>query len=205
MDENTQPPQNFKGDDALEDKETGEDRAHKGAEKKGRRSEAPAPAFVPVWIKGGMLDENGRLVHNLVNALAILRSHSVASVALAYDDMLGVPVVIGPLPGHRIKGTERAARRLLTDSDVSQIQEWMQQNGLPKIGNGTVHQAVVKRARECSFHPVRDYLNGLVWDAYPRLNMWLTGYLGVEESPYAEFVGRAFLIAMVARIFKPGC
>jgi predicted P-loop ATPase len=55
------------------------------------------------------------------------------------------------------------------------------------------------------FHPVREYLDGLKWDGTPRLATWLSYYLGADESEYVETVGKAFFIALVARIFKLGC
>jgi predicted P-loop ATPase len=67
------------------------------------------------------------------------------------------------------------------------------------------HQAVDLRAQECAFHPVRGYLERLAWDQAPRLDRWLSYYLGAEQSTYAAAIGRMFLIAMVARIIEPGC
>ena len=67
------------------------------------------------------------------------------------------------------------------------------------------HQAVDLRARERAFHPVRDYLAGVPWDGTPRLDRWLSYYLDAEPSVYVAAIGRMFLIAMVARIFEPGC
>lgn len=56
-----------------------------------------------------------------------------------------------------------------------------------------------------TFHPVRDYLSGLVWDETPRLDTWLVDYLGVKGPDlYTRTVGRKTLTAMVARIFEPG-
>jgi predicted P-loop ATPase len=61
------------------------------------------------------------------------------------------------------------------------------------------------RARERSFHPIRDHLDGLQWDGRDRISKWLVVYLGAQDTAYARAVGIFFLIGMVARIFRPGC
>ncbi len=66
-------------------------------------------------------------------------------------------------------------------------------------------QVLVDMAHANRFHPVRDYLDGLKWDGRGRLGIWLPYYLGAEKSEYVESVGRAFFIALVARILNPGC
>jgi predicted P-loop ATPase len=88
---------------------------------------------------------------------------------------------------------------------VTALLELLQASGLEKLGKDTVHQAVDLRAYERRFHPVRDYLDGLRWDGTPRLASWLATYLGCEDSEYHRGIGCMFLVAMVARIFEPGC
>jgi predicted P-loop ATPase len=66
-------------------------------------------------------------------------------------------------------------------------------------------QVLIDMAHANRFHPVREYLDGLKWDGRQRLGGWLTYYLGAEKSEYVETVGRAFFIALVARILNPGC
>ena len=66
-------------------------------------------------------------------------------------------------------------------------------------------QVLIDMAHASRFHPVRDYLDGLKWDGTPRLVTWLSYYLGADKSHYVETVGKAFFIALVARIFRPGC
>ena len=81
----------------------------------------------------------------------------------------------------------------------------MQKCGLEKIGREVVQQAIDLVCRENSFHPVRDYLNALRWDGTPRVETWLTTYLGADDTAYTRAIGRMFLVMMVARIFEPGC
>ncbi|MGX1104508.1 VapE domain-containing protein [Bradyrhizobium elkanii] len=153
------------------------------------------------WLKYCMTTEDDKVIVNLANALIALRNAPELRDILAYDEMLCAPVLTGMVPGSE----HSHIMRPVTDVDVSRIQEWLQHAGLNHIGNNTVHQACDQRAHERSFHPVRDYLNGIVWDGHPRIDNWMTRYLGVESSPYANAIGCMFLISMIARIFQPGC
>lgn len=67
-----------------------------------------------------------------------------------------------------------------------------------------VTSAVMTAARSNTFHPVRSYLEGLSWDAKPRLDTWLHRYFGVEQTPYSKAVGVMWAISAVARIMRPG-
>jgi predicted P-loop ATPase len=118
----------------------------------------------------------------------------------AFDRMLRAPVLTKRLP----KGDPGELLRPVQDGDVSLVQEWLQRQGLRRMGKDITHQAVDYRAEERAFHPVQDYLAALRWDEQPRLDTWLHMYLGAEQSAYTAGIGRMFLIAMVARIFKPG-
>jgi hypothetical protein len=60
-------------------------------------------------------------------------------------------------------------------------------------------------ARRSSFHPVRDYLDGLVWDGLERLDGWLTTYAGAEDNEYTRAIGALVLVAAVRRVVRPGC
>jgi predicted P-loop ATPase len=52
---------------------------------------------------------------------------------------------------------------------------------------------------------VQDYLNSRTWDGKPRIDTWLTVYLGADDSPYTRAIGPRFLISGAARILTPGC
>jgi len=66
-------------------------------------------------------------------------------------------------------------------------------------------EAVSDLARENTFHPVRDYLDGLTWDGKSRLDRWLIDYLGAEDSGLNRAVGAIVLMAAVRRVRQPGC
>jgi putative DNA primase/helicase len=55
------------------------------------------------------------------------------------------------------------------------------------------------------YHPVRDYLNTIIWDGHKRLDTWLTKYCNVVDEEYSRAIGRKTLVAAVTRAFKPGC
>ena len=60
-------------------------------------------------------------------------------------------------------------------------------------------------AAQFPYHPVRTYLESLVWDGTRRLEKWLSTYCFVEDTPYSRAVGRLTLIGAVARVMEPGC
>ncbi len=157
------------------------------------------------WLKQATCDDRGRPVANLANAMVALRHAPEIADAFAFDEMMQAPILLASLPAVTPESADPVeSPRPVRDTDVSQVQEWLQLAGLPRLGKDTVHQAVDLRARECAFHPVRDYLDALKWDRTARLDRWLT-YLGADATPYATGIGRMFLVAMVARIYDPGC
>ena len=153
----------------------------------------------PAWHHECLSDGNGKILPILANAVKAIRGEALFAKAFAFDQMERVPMLVGPI------GDGSVFPRSLTDSDVVRLQMWMQEAGIKRIGKDTVGDAIRLCAEENSYHPVREYLNGLQWDGMPRLHSWLANYLGAEATPYAATVGRLFLISMVARIFRPGC
>jgi predicted P-loop ATPase len=153
------------------------------------------------WASKTMRTDRGGIINNLGNALLALREDEAFRDVFAFDEMLCTPTLLRPL----FKEERDFKARPVTDADLAAVQENLQWKGLRGIGKDTVHQAVEKRAHECAFHPIRNYLNGLSWDGNERLAQWLITYLGAEDSEYVRGIGKMFVISMVARIFAPGC
>jgi hypothetical protein len=165
---------------------------------------ASTEADAPVWLVNVQRDRHAEPRPNLYNAMLALRKDPRIREAMAYDEMLRVAILDHPIPG--AFGDDDSFQPCpARDADIAALQELLQASGLQKIGKDVVYQAFDLRAHERAFHPVRDYLSALHWDRKPRLATWLSDYLGAEDSEYHRSVGKLFLVAMVARIFQPGC
>jgi predicted P-loop ATPase len=150
------------------------------------------------WTAELTLSGSGAPLGNLRNVLHALRHGVEWQHVLAYDEFAARVVTQKPLPWGDPKVKE------WTDDHDIRACEWMQERGIP-TNIGVVGRAIQTVACENPVHPVRDYLHALNWDGTPRVNTWLTRYLGVEDTPYVRAVGDRFLISAVARIEQPGC
>jgi predicted P-loop ATPase len=154
------------------------------------------------WLTSCICGETGKPLPILANALQALRRDPALQDAFASDEMLRVVMLMHKI-GSPVDTTFEP--RPLHDTDITDVVEFLQRAGLKRIAREVVRDAVEARARDLRFHPVREYLESLEWDGRQRANVWLTTKLGAELTPYTQAVGQMFLIAMVARIFEPGC
>jgi len=75
-----------------------------------------------------------------------------------------------------------------------------------RTNKDVINDSISQIAKRNTINPPADYFNSLVWDGKPRLDRWLTYYLGAEkqDAEYLRLVGSKWLMAIVARAFKPG-
>jgi predicted P-loop ATPase len=97
-----------------------------------------------------------------------------------------------------------------SDADTARLANWFARTwicGMPPmhLASKMLEPGILVAAEACSYHPVRDYLTGIVWDGEKRIDTFVANYLGGELTPYACAVGAAFLIGCVARVMAPGC
>ena len=151
------------------------------------------------WLNRCILGETGKPLAVLANALIVLRT--VLPDLFIYDSMLCAAILLHALAKDEVNFTPRP----VTDVDVGLVQERLQHLGLKRIAKDVVHQAVDIIASENKSHPVRDYLGGFAWDGTARLPGLFPAYFGTEDTEYTQAIGPMFMVAMVARIFEPGC
>jgi predicted P-loop ATPase len=170
------------------------------------KPDAPRATIGRAWIADCQMGKDAEPLSNLANLMLALRDAPELRELLAYDEMECSVMVTGPVPGMREPAElPRSYPRPVTDIDASAIQELIQRAGLGRITKDMTHQAIDLRGHERAYNPVRDYLNGLEWDYKPRVGKWLSYYLGADQTPYTAAIGAMFLIALAARVFRPGC
>lgn len=94
----------------------------------------------------------------------------------------------------------------IKDSHVALIVHWFARKYRFEPSDDRINKAITILAEQNAFHPVREYLDGLTWDGVPRLDTWLKRLLHAEGSEaYIKAISRKVIIAMVARVMRPGC
>ncbi|MGF7213046.1 putative P-loop ATPase [Skermanella aerolata] len=174
------------------------------------------PPATTNWYSLCQVSTKGTPLGNHANVMLALRLDPAWQGVIQYDEMANVIMVMKPLP--KIPEQEHAKAfipRPWQDNDVTIVLEWFQLAGLRTASRETIYYALEARARESSVHPVRNLLEEVAsnWDNTPRLDNWLSTYLGVKAKDgqdkstdeYASKVGAMWMIGAVARIFQPGC
>lgn len=92
------------------------------------------------------------------------------------------------------------------DDEILNYRAWVETRGLT-VSKSDGWDILVAIARRSTINPPKEYFETLVWDKKPRLDTWLTYYLRAEyQNPeYLKLVGSKWIIAIVKRIYEPGC
>jgi predicted P-loop ATPase len=94
----------------------------------------------------------------------------------------------------------------ITEADLINILIFLQDKiGLQNIKKEHVFQALLDYSHNHSINGPRDWFESLIWDGQPRISDFFPSIFGADPSPYTLAAGRNFWIAMIARIYEPGC
>ncbi len=158
----------------------------------------------PRWASRLRLDLAGTPERNEANVITALGSDEAFAGALVFDEFRQEILIGRPLPWdeHTSPGNIRVPRPW-SDADDVRCAEWLQRREI-NVAPAVVSRGVGAVARDIRIHPVRDYLQGLVWDGTPRLETWTLAYLGAEDTPLNRAFGSLWMISGIARIMRPG-
>ncbi|RMG57347.1 MAG: hypothetical protein D6722_25070 [Bacteroidetes bacterium] len=68
----------------------------------------------------------------------------------------------------------------------------------------TIAEAVAFLCNKKPRNPIKEHLEQLVWDGVPRVDTWLTTYLGVEDSESTRLKARTWMLGAARRGVRPG-
>ena len=141
--------------------------------------------------------KSGKLQCTIGNIILILENDPALRGHIVHDLFADFDGVVGGLPWNK-KATQ------WTDSDDANLRVWLETNyGL--TGKEKIADALTAVLTRHSYHPIRDYLNGLTWDGTPRLERLIIDYIGAEDTELNRVMTRKHFTAAVTRVFKPGC
>ena len=170
------------------------------------KQQAVADDFADVELPEDYSDEwkgdleyskSGKLQCTIGNIILILENDPALRGHIVHDLFAGFDGVVGGLPWNK-KATQ------WTDSDDANLRVWLETNyGL--TGKEKIADALTAVLTRHSYHPIRDYLNGLTWDGTPRLERLIIDYIGAEDTELNRVMTRKHFTAAVTRVFKPGC
>lgn len=91
------------------------------------------------------------------------------------------------------------------EADDAQLENYLDSR-YTEFSKARIMSAVTKVADDRSYHPIREYLQGLPeWDKVKRIDTLLIDYLDAEDSEYVRAVTRKTLCAAIKRVLSPGC
>ncbi|WP_242862719.1 virulence-associated E family protein [Clostridium botulinum] len=150
------------------------------------------------WLYELEYTEQGKLRSTISNFSLILENEPLLKGRIAFNEFSNRANVTGQLPW-RAKGNFQD----WADIDDSGLREFIEK--YYKINSPTkCSDALTLSFERHRFHPIKDYLNGLLWDGQKRIDTLLIDYLGAEDNNYVRTVTRKILVAAVARVFVPG-
>jgi predicted P-loop ATPase len=139
----------------------------------------------------------------LSNGITILFNDERWKGVLGRNDFSETEVTLKMPPWH---GNDGAGATIgpWTDVDTSRLISWFDHAYEMSIRAQDADRIVAVAGESFRFHPVRDYLNSLLWDGVPRLDNLLPDYFGSADTVYSRAIGPRWMISAVARVFQPG-
>jgi hypothetical protein len=165
------------------------------------------PGPRPDWRSRLISDRKGiKVIH--ANTIVYLQYSPGWEDLLEYD-AFSDRIIARSCPPSHADLPDQVWPREWEDADDLIVQEYLQRTHSYDATKDNVTAAVITVARRRWNHPVRAYLDSLAWDGVPRIDSWLTKYLGVRtderNARYVSEAGACWLRSAVARIRRPGC
>ena len=134
--------------------------------------------------------------NNRHNCRIILEHDLILKGAFKKNILTGQTDIVKPLWWEKV-------RPALNDMDMNYIMLYLEETyGLTM--DKIVEKSIDLEADRNKYRPIRDYLNGLVWDGQERIRYVLHHFLGAPINDLTYESMKMFLLGAISRVFRPG-
>ena len=157
---------------------------------------APAPADAPIPLPAfKRITSTGEIKASKDNVVMGLQRPDVCGFQMRHDTFREEVMIA-------VQGTE--GWRSLKDTDMTQLCLNLERGGFQNISKDLIRDAISFVAEKNSFDSAQHWLDLKVWDGVPRIEKFLTVYMGTADTAYTSAVGLYMWSAMAGRICSPG-
>ena len=142
--------------------------------------------------------DKGRTKQTIRNCVTVLQKDPVLKKAIKRNELSGRMDIVKEVPWER-----RNNSPTVTDTDENNLKMYLEEN-YELTSERVIKAGVDIVSNENKYHPIRDYLESLVWDGIPRIENMLPHFLGAEKSNYTVGVMKMHMVAAISRIYEPG-
>ena len=158
-------------------------------------TEQPGTVGRDVGGAGLSTDSKGKVKQTIGNMIAALCYDQATKEMFRYNEMTDKVEVTG--------AWWKRSSISISDNDLNNMRLYLEQTyGLSHEKN--IPRAIDIIAHQRSYHPVREYLEGLHGDGGEYIKNVLPKYLGAEKSRYVEEALKITMLGAIKRVFEPG-
>lgn len=152
------------------------------------------------WFNLLEIDKKGSIKPTIANIVIILRNDPYLKEKIALNEFSHRTMIRKSLPWRENINKEGEPWQ---DSDDAALRHYVERvYGI--VSPNKISDAVLIIEEENKYHPIREYLEGVVWDGKKRVESLFIDYLGAENNSYTRKVTRKTMAAAAARVFEPG-
>lgn len=141
-------------------------------------------------------DGKGAILATIDNVTMAVRRADVCGIEVRFD-VFRDEIMFSP--------PSRDEWQPFSDADYVRLHIALERGGFKPIGRELIRDAVLLVAYDNQFDTAITWIESLEWDGVPRVESFLTTYLGAEDSDYARAVSTYLWTALAGRVLDPGC
>lgn len=148
-----------------------------------------------IWPALNRREATGKIENTIGNACRAVKCPSFVDVDIRFDQFRD-EIMLAPAGS----GQWRA----FTDADYVEMRIKMEKRGFKPVGRELIRDAVLQVSSEQPFDSAITWLEGLVWDGVPRIEMFYHTHFGTANTEYTRAVSLYMWTAMAGRVLEPG-